>query len=310
MTTSTAIACPQCHLRFRNRPELLAHLDDEHPAPIDTVPPPRGWVTVPVDPDEPPPLALTLAVTLANQADLALDVVAAPHLGGPLGAAAYLRTNVTRIREVRPERRAWHVLDGKPGPAVLDHIASASPDLVCMGTRGHRGVGELLLGSLAHDVMARATVPVLFVGPKVRSLPDRIRTVVACVEGSDEARAALTVADRLRRVLSADLLLLEVVHPMYPGPSDTVESAEVARFAHGLDGPPANFDVLHRADAAAAIVDHTEGMGGAILVTGTHGRTGVKAALLGSVAREVVATSSLPTLVVPPGADGSTFLVG
>lgn len=308
MTTTTAIACPQCHLRFRNRPELFAHLEDEHPAPIDTVAPPRGWVTVPVDPDEAPPPALTLATTLATQADLAVDVVAAPHLGGPLSTAAYLRTHVTRIRELAPERRAWHVLDGKPGPAVLDHVASSSPDLVCMGTRGHRGVGELLLGSVAHDVMARATVPVLLLGPKVRSLPDRVRTVVACVDGSDEAGAALTVADQLRRVLGADLLLLEVVHPMYPGPTDTLESAEVARLAHGLERPPANYDVLHRADAAAAIVDHTDGMDGAIIVTGTHGRTGVKSALLGSVARAVVATSSLPTLVVPPGADPASFL--
>jgi nucleotide-binding universal stress UspA family protein len=248
----------------------------------------RGWISVPIDPDEAPPaLPLALATGMAVQAGLGIDAIAIPGHD--------------------PAHDHGH----GAGPAILEHLAASPPDLVCMGTRGHRGIGELLLGSVAHHVVAHASVPVLLVGPKVKEVPDTVRRLVACVDGSPQAQAALTVADRLRRRLGAELFLVEVVDPDIGSPGDTFDSVEVSRIAHQVDrGPHADvdFDVLHGPHPAAAIVDYTKGIDATVLVVGTHGRTGVRSALLGSVAQAVVAASPLPTLVVPPGVDPATFM--
>lgn len=53
-------------------------------------------------------------------------------------------------------------------------------------------------------------------------------------------------------------------------------------------------------DVAEEICGLANRLGVDVVCVGTHGRTGVAAALLGSVARAVIATSTRPVLVVPP----------
>jgi nucleotide-binding universal stress UspA family protein len=48
------------------------------------------------------------------------------------------------------------------------------------------------------------------------------------------------------------------------------------------------------------IVKLAEDMGADLIVMGTHGRTGLKHVLLGSVAERVLRTSPMPVLAVPP----------
>jgi nucleotide-binding universal stress UspA family protein len=53
-------------------------------------------------------------------------------------------------------------------------------------------------------------------------------------------------------------------------------------------------------DVAKLVADAAEAVGADLIVVGTHGRGGVTAALMGSVARGLCHTSHLPVLVVPP----------
>lgn len=53
-------------------------------------------------------------------------------------------------------------------------------------------------------------------------------------------------------------------------------------------------------DAAKLVAAAAEEVGADLIVVGTHGRGGVTAALMGSVARALCHTSQLPVLVVPP----------
>lgn len=47
-------------------------------------------------------------------------------------------------------------------------IASEAPaDLIVLATRGHRGIGELILGSVAHAVITTASCPVVTLGEAV-----------------------------------------------------------------------------------------------------------------------------------------------
>jgi nucleotide-binding universal stress UspA family protein len=60
------------------------------------------------------------------------------------------------LAEVRVER-------GRPDQVILAEARRLGADAIVMGSHGHSSVGELFLGSTAHRVMQRATVPVLLV---------------------------------------------------------------------------------------------------------------------------------------------------
>lgn len=56
-----------------------------------------------------------------------------------------------------------HLPRHRPADGILETAASKSADLIVMGSHGRRGIGRLLLGSQAAEVLARASIPVLIV---------------------------------------------------------------------------------------------------------------------------------------------------
>ena len=55
------------------------------------------------------------------------------------------------------------VLDGNPVDVILEYTKEKKICLIAMGTHGRRGLNRLLLGSVADEVVHRATVPVMTV---------------------------------------------------------------------------------------------------------------------------------------------------
>jgi nucleotide-binding universal stress UspA family protein len=60
---------------------------------------------------------------------------------------------------------------GDPGPEIAAAAVREGCDLVAMSTHGHRGLQDLLRGSVANDVRHHTTVPVLM----VRGAPRRLK---------------------------------------------------------------------------------------------------------------------------------------
>ena len=56
-----------------------------------------------------------------------------------------------------------HVPRRRPAVGIIDTAQSHDCDCIVMGSHGRRGVGRLLLGSQATEVLSRATIPVLIV---------------------------------------------------------------------------------------------------------------------------------------------------
>jgi universal stress protein A len=55
----------------------------------------------------------------------------------------------------------WEVAEGVPAEQILAVAARDQVDLIIMGTHGRRGLARLLLGSVAEEVVRRATCGVL-----------------------------------------------------------------------------------------------------------------------------------------------------
>ena len=70
------------------------------------------------------------------------------------------REGVSVPAEVRVERQ---VVEGAPAEEILRSIQAVKADLVVMGTHGRTGLARLLAGSVAEQVMRRASCPVLTV---------------------------------------------------------------------------------------------------------------------------------------------------
>jgi len=56
-----------------------------------------------------------------------------------------------------------HVDAGRPGVVVTERADQLGCDSIVVGTRGHTGLKEVLLGSVARDVVSRVKVPVWLV---------------------------------------------------------------------------------------------------------------------------------------------------
>jgi len=60
---------------------------------------------------------------------------------------------------------------GDPASAIVRVAAQAPADLIVIGTRGHRGIAEVALGSVAHKVITCAGCPVLTLGGHATRAP-------------------------------------------------------------------------------------------------------------------------------------------
>jgi nucleotide-binding universal stress UspA family protein len=137
------------------------------------------------------------------------------------------------------------------------------------------------------------------------------KTILVATDFSECAEEALDYAAALAGAIGAKLHLLNViVIPAMAIPevgvavaSTLIESTVQARQAE-LDKvasrrTSANIETMLRTgDARDVIIDVAREIGAELIVMGTHGRRGVRRALIGSIAESVVRTASCPVLTI------------
>jgi universal stress protein A len=141
-------------------------------------------ILVPVDFSEPSLAALRYATDLAHSLKASLDVVhvvEAVSYAPMVGSAVDLerlreeqeraaRTRLDRLGATLGKRRRHTALRvGNAASSITDEAKRRRSDLIVMATQGRRGVGRLLLGSVAERVVRTAGCPVLIVPPRRRS---------------------------------------------------------------------------------------------------------------------------------------------
>ncbi len=55
------------------------------------------------------------------------------------------------------------IIEGPPVRIILEEARRTSAEMIVLGSHGHSAIGEAMLGSVAHKVTMKATVPVLLV---------------------------------------------------------------------------------------------------------------------------------------------------
>lgn len=208
--------------------------------------------------------------------------------------------------------------DVSPGPAILNYAGDVGIDLISMGTHGRRGPGRILLGSVAEEVVRKATQPVLSVrGMKEgtsSSRPDTVNRILVPVDFSDFSREALHCAKEWADLYGASLDVLHVVvedlHPtFYIGGVTSIYDVEpdieqkvldkLDSFVSEVPGPDTDVQThVAVGSAPSEIAEFADDHDSDLVSMSTHGRTGLDRFLLGSVAEKVIRHVSCPVLTV------------
>jgi len=286
-------------------------------------------VLVPTDFSPTASRALALASRLARRLDAEVHVLNVNILLDDPHLDEERLEQVQQLLEHGDDKRREALRDADPAEAevrVTTHLVrgiSAAEtitesakelecDLVVMGTHGRRGLRHLLLGSVAEHVVRTASVPVLTVHPDAAPDGLDIRRILVPHDFSEQSAAAVAVAGSWAEALGASLTLLHVVEPVvYPDlyavdlqPADMMErferrSAEAleAASAELLDGVETEVRVA-TGRAADTIVEIAADGPFDLVVMGTRGLSALEHLLLGSVAEQVLRTTSIPVLTV------------
>ena len=109
-------------------------------------------------------------------------------------------------------------------PGVEQAIRDCAIDLIVVGTHGRTGADKLLLGSVAEEIFRRSPVPVLTIGPRVRSdahKGGRFRRMLFATDLTPGSLAGAPYALSLAQKNQAQLLLLLVMpKPEHPSAAD------------------------------------------------------------------------------------------
>ena len=126
--------------------------------------------------------------------------------------------------------------------------------------------------------------------------PLRMRNVLFATDFSDASRAAGVTAAAFARHFGARLHVLHVVPPIT---DPTLAPGELRAVAAELEPGLVVVTAIASGRVARNIVDYARRNAIDLIVIGTHGRTGVSHALLGSVAEAVTRRARCRVLTVP-----------
>jgi nucleotide-binding universal stress UspA family protein len=168
--------------------------------------------------------ALLFAVYLAQRFHAALHVVNTvepanyslpPETWHAVDQARHLEATKVQgiLRATQPEiENDVQMWEGTVSEVLTTAIDRDSADLVVLGTHGRTGVGKLLLGSSAEEILRSAPCPVLTIGPHAQTEPQwQLNDVLYATDFSPASISGARYAIALAHEYNARLTLLHVV---------------------------------------------------------------------------------------------------
>jgi nucleotide-binding universal stress UspA family protein len=271
-------------------------------------------VVVPLDGSELAESAVPPAAELARRLDAKLVLYTRVEADArPADLEAYLADVTARFTDVDVKASVTAAESAAAG--IEQAAAAAEQPIVCMSSHGRGGIGRSLLGSVAEEVLGRVSGPVLLVGPHVEAKRSPAEgPLIVCVDGSKLSEAILEPAAKWAAAFGMTALLTQVIEENVEAtlraagvqPDDVREGSYVSGLSLLLKGKGAertDWEVL-RGDAghtAARIVELARDRQAGVVALSTHGRSGLRRLVIGSVAMRIVHDSPCPVLVYRPG---------
>jgi nucleotide-binding universal stress UspA family protein len=200
-------------------------------------------------------------------------------------------------------------------PAILEYASKNGIDLIVMGTHGRRGIGHLLLGSTAEEVVRLAECPVFTIRESEEVKPIKLfERILVPVDFSDHSKKSLAYAKDIANSYNANLQLLHIIedtiHPAFslsgkssifdlvPGiEEDCRRRIEELIQETGISNENTEI-IVKGGQAAHDIIKFSKDNSSDLVVIATHGLTGIEHLLLGSITEKVVRMAPCPVFTV------------
>ncbi len=194
--------------------------------------------------------------------------------------------------------------EGDPHERIVETAEAMDCDLVVLGVRGNDPAETLLMAGMTARVIGYGHTDVLVIPAERNFALDRI---LLAVGDSGFSERATGVAFAFHKAYGSRLTVISIAdvpsHIYGVDPSaaqDWIEkarknlrSAEAAAKAQGITADM----VLREGDPASILTAMAEEMKAGMIVIGSHGRTGLKRLLMGSVTQRVIGSAPCPVLV-------------
>lgn len=211
-----------------------------------------------------------------------------------------------------------HISKGRPYQEICRIARELEVDLIITATRGRTGLKHLTLGSTAERVIRHAPCPVLALHSppgSARLRAPALRKILVPTDFSPGAAHGLSYARALATNFGARLILLHSVDlhyystnpdyilldlPPLLAAAEKASAQQLREFVEESDWKGLKVEsTLERGHPGEQVCRRAQELEADLIVTSTHGRTGLKRALLGSTAEYIVRHASCPVLVVP-----------
>lgn len=209
------------------------------------------------------------------------------------------------------------VLKGTPEEVIIETAAADEKTLIVMATHGRSGIQRWLLGSVADKVLHGATNHLLLIRASEQGKTDgeaNLKTVVVPLDGSPLAEMALPYVEDLAKQMKLELVLMRA-YALPPAVSadeygtysdeliahiETETRDYLAGKVEEMKGKGfANISsVMNLGYGAQEIITLARNTPDNFIAMCTHGRSGIRRWVLGSVTERVVRHSGDPVLII------------
>jgi nucleotide-binding universal stress UspA family protein len=250
----------------------------------------------------------------------ALASAPAPDLEAVTRERSYLADAASSLEQAYGESVRTNVGEGPAGTEIVEEAARIGADLIVMATHGRGALGRFWLGSVADHVVRHISVPILLVRPgELGSGAPEIRGILVPLDLSQLSMTILDPLVEFAALAQAPVTLLHVVslraHTAAPGvPYPIAEDPclldvqranaecqlEMVAGELRLRGIAVSTRVVIASHAAAGVLDTLAEPGYDLVALATHGDSGIRRLLLGSVTSQVIRGSAKRVLVLRP----------
>jgi nucleotide-binding universal stress UspA family protein len=196
--------------------------------------------------------------------------------------------------------------EGEPYERIVDLAEAENCDLIVLGRKGTSGLERVFVGSVAARVIGYSQRDVLIIPARSEFSWQR---VLLATDGSIHGRAAADRAIKFAQAYGGELKVISVVDvpsALYGVAPQAVE--DMVKKTKGYVGAvktmadsaglKAETFVLEGEEAYQKITEFAKEHNINMIVLGSHGRTGLKRLLMGSVAEKTIGYAHCPVLVV------------
>lgn len=209
------------------------------------------------------------------------------------------------------------IVDGDIASVIIDTAEEEAVDLIVMTTHGYSGFSRWLLGSITERVLRSVPCPVLVIREK-----RPLTKIMITLDGSALAEKALEPGIEIAHLLGGNVTLLQVdqgaelgaleismLDLAEAGLSRRVQqqaaSDHMANYMNRMAGKYREEglsieSVVIEGSPARSILDFAEAQEIDLIVMTTHGRTGLKRWVYGSVTEKVMRSTEAAMLIIRP----------